>query len=257
MWKELVKTMSSNNKASKRYGSRRRSGYQVGLPIEVLEHRKGRGSSRDVTHAYMAIGVVLDRATGMPMMRPEQKVPHGMISFSEAMRQKDPDYDQFVHFYENDDQIERFWNDPWRYLDKLSRFAGVVATDYSTGPDIPDPVRRYNVYRNQLTGAWLQSLGYHALCNVRCPAYERNYFLTGVPQGSLIAVGEVGCVKNRCDRNRFEGGLIRAIDELRPTGIVVVGGDSYGVFDYASECCIPLYFFPGETERFHRDGADV
>lgn len=249
--------MPSDNAAPKGRNSRRRRGYQAGLPLEVTERRKRRGSSRDVAHAYMTTGIIIDQSTGMPVMRAEQEVPHGMISFSEAMRQNEPDYDQYVHFYENDDQIERFWNDPWHYLGKLGRFAGIVATDYSTGPGIPDPVRRYNVYRNQLTGAWMQSLGYHVLCNVRCPAYGRDYFLTGAPRKSLIAVGEVGCVKNRYDRNRFEGGLIRAIDELHPTGIVIVGADSYNVFDYAKSCDIPLHFFPGETERFHRDDADV
>lgn len=250
--------MPSDKHAPKGRNNRRRRGYQAGLPLEVPERRRRRGSSRDVAHAYMTAGVILDQGTGMAVMRPERDVPHGMISFSEAMWQKDPDYDQYVHFYENDDRIERFWNDPWRYLGKLQRFAGVVATDYSTGPGIPDPVRRYNVYRNQLTGAWLQSLGYHALCNVRCPAYGRDYFLAGVPRESLICVGEVGCVKDRYDRNRFEGGLIRAVDELRPTGIVVVGEDSYGVFDYVRDCGIPLHFFPGETERFRKGGeADV
>lgn len=250
--------MPSNNHAPEGRKNRRRGGYQAGLPLDVPEHRRKRGSSRDVAHAYMTAGVILDQTTGMAVMRPEQEVPHGMISFSEAMRQRDHNYDQYVHFYENDDQIERFWNNPWNYLDRLGRFAGVVATDYSTSPGIPDAVRRYNVYRNQLTGAWLQSIGYHALCNVRCPAYGYGYFLTGAPRESLIAVGEVGCVKNRFDRNRFEGGLIRAIDELRPTGIVVVGEDSYGVFDYARDCGVPLHFFPGETERFHEGGgADV
>jgi len=230
--------------------------YQAGLPLVVPELRKNRGSSRDVAHAYMTAGVILDQTIGMPVMHPEQKVPHGMISFSEAIRQRNPDYGQYVHFYENDDKIERFWNDPWRYLGKLSRFAGVVATDFSTGPGIPDPVRRYNVYRNQLTGAWMQSLGYRVLCNVRCPAYGLDYFLSGVPRQSLIAVGAVGCIKNRLDRNRFEGGLIRAIDVLCPTGIIVVGSDSYGVFDYAKQDGVPLYFFPGETQRFRESDGD-
>lgn len=250
--------MPPDNLAPKGRNNRRRRAYQTGLPLDVPEHRKKRGSSRDVAHAYMTVGVILDQSSGMAVMKPEHEVPHGMISFSEAMRQKEPVYDQYVHFYENDDQIERFWNNPWDYLDRLGRYAGIVATDYSTGPGIPDPVRRYNVYRNQLTGAWMQSLGHHALCNVRCPAYGHDYFLAGAPRESLICIGEVGCVKNRYDRNRFEGGLIRAVDELRPTGIVVVGEDSYGVFDYARYCGIPLHFFPGETERFHRgDGAHV
>lgn len=66
-------------------------------------------------------------------------------------------------------------------------------------------MRRYNVYRNQLTGAWMQSLRMPVLCNVRCLAFGHDYFLSGVPRRSLICIDEVGCVKNRYDRNRFEG----------------------------------------------------
>lgn len=227
------------------------------LPGIPPENRRQRGSNRDVFHAYMTKGVIIDHMTGMPVMWPELQVPVGMVSFSEAMSQKHPDYSCHVHFYENDDIIERFWNNPWNYLDKLGRFAGVVATDYSTGPSMPDPVRRYNVYRNQLTGAWMQSLGMSVLCNVRCPAFGSDYFLAGVPHHSLICVGEVGCVKNRNDRNRFEGGLIRAIQELEPTGIVVIGEDSYGVFDYARDCSVPLRFFKGKAAQAHARGAHV
>lgn len=43
-------------------------------------------------------------------------------------------------------------NDPWAHLGKQSRFADIVATDYRTGPSMHGPVRRYNVYRNQLSG---------------------------------------------------------------------------------------------------------
>ncbi len=227
------------------------------LPGIPPEPRPQRGSSRDIGHMYMTKGVIIEQGSGMPLMLPEHRVPTGMISFSEAMRQKEPDYTHHVHFYENDDMIERFWNKPWNYLGKLSRFAGIVATDYSTGPGIPDPVRRYNVYRNQLTGSWMQSLGLSVLCNVRCPAFGCDYFLAGVPKRSLICIGEVGCVKNTRDRARFEGGLKRAIQELKPEGIVVVGRNSYNVFDYARGNGVPLHFFDGETARYHGGGANV
>lgn len=233
------------------------SSYQGVLPGMPPEAREARGSSRDVMHAYMTKGVVIDQLSGIPIMEAEHEVPHRIISFSEAMAASAPDSSVYVHFYENDDKIERFWNNPWKYLNKLIGFGGAIAPDFSTGPGIPDPVRRYNVYRNQLVGAWLQSLGLHVLCNVRCPAFGSDYFTVGAPRNSLIAIGEVGCVKNRYDRNRFEGGLVRAVNELAPTGIVVVGEDSYGVFDYVKNCEIPIYFFSGQAERYFGGEAHV
>lgn len=229
--------------------------HQGQLPGMPSERRGKRGCGRDVSHAYMTRGVLIDQLSGMPIMRPEGEIPAGMISFSEAMARGTHDYSNFVHFYEYDDKIERFWGNPWRYVDRLFRFAGVVSTDYSTGPGIPDPVRRYNVYRNQLTGAWMQSLGMTVLCNVRCPAFGMDYFLAGVPRHCTVSVGAIGCVKNRLDRDRFEAGLMRLIQELEPESIVVVGEDSYGVFDYARECGVDLHFFHGATEAHFRGVA--
>ncbi|MFC0265704.1 DUF4417 domain-containing protein [Alloscardovia macacae] len=231
--------------------------YQNSLDFPLPEHRVKRGSSRDIFHTYMTKGVAFDPVFNMPIMHSENSIPTGIISFSEAMSTKSLDYSNYIHFFENDDQIERFWNSPWRYLPRLSKFSGFIATDYSTGTDLPDPIRRWNVYRNQLTGAWLQTLGFHVLCNVRCPATGSDYFLTGAPRNSIIAIGEIGCVKNCQDRNRFLGGLIRAIHELHPTGLVVVGKDSYGVFDYAKKNNIPLHFFSGTTERYYRGDTNV
>lgn len=228
--------------------------YQGTLPGMPPEKREARGSSRDVMHAYMTKGIIIDRLSGMPIMKPEFTIPTRTISFSEAKSPDNNDFDAFVHFYENDDQIECFWNNPWKYLNKLSKYAGFIAPDYSTGPSIPDPIRRYNVYRNQLVGAWLQSLGFRVLCNVRCPAFDCDYFLVGAPKHCIVAVGEVGCVKNRNDRNRFEGGLMRLVSELEPTAIVVIGEDSYNVFDYVRNCGIPLYFYSGQTQHFHKEG---
>lgn len=251
MPERLVLTMPDQLRAKARLSCQ---GELPGIPPEP---RPQRGSNRDVGHVYMTKGVIIEQVSGMPRMLPEHRVPTGMISFSKAMRQRHPDYTCHVHFYENDDAIERFWNNPWRYMRKLSRFAGVVATDFSTGPGIPDPVRRYNVYRNQLTGSWMQSLGFNVLCNVRCPAFGYDYFLIGVPRRSLICVGEVGCVKYPQDRVRFGGGVIRAVQELEPEGIVVVGKNSYSVFNYARENGVPLLFFDGETARYHGGGANV
>lgn len=186
----------------------------------------------------------------MPIMKPEIAVPKGLISFSEAMDRRCTDFECYVHFYENDCHIERFWNSPWKYMDRLSMFSGFISPDYSSTPDMKLPQRQFNVYRNQLVGAWLQSLGYHALCNVRTPTFKHAYSLSGVPKHSLLAIGSVGCLKNIADRHRFEGGLIRLIDDLEPVGLIVCGTDSYGVFDYAKDKNIPLHFYPGQTQKY-------
>lgn len=96
---------------------------------------------------------------------------------------------------------------------------------------------------------FLVNLGYKVICNVRCPACGHDYSIAGTPRRSLLGVGAVGCIRNKHSRERFEGGLARIIDELEPAGLVVVGEDSYGVFDYAKSRGVPLYFYPGQTQN--------
>lgn len=71
--------------------------FQGSLPGIPPEPRKSRGSSRDVMHAYMTRGVVIDQLSGMPIMKPEYTIPTRIISFSEAMRANKPDYNSYVH----------------------------------------------------------------------------------------------------------------------------------------------------------------
>ena len=64
-------------------------------------------------------------------------------------------------------------------------------------------------------------------------------------------------MKSLRDRARFEGGLIRAVQELEPTGLVVVGEETYNVFDYVKKSGIPLYLFKGETSSYYGYDANV
>ena len=70
------------------------------LPGIPPENRRQRRSNRDVAHAYMTKGVIIDQTNGMPVMWPESNVPTGMVPFSVAMGQKNPDYSCHVHFFE-------------------------------------------------------------------------------------------------------------------------------------------------------------
>lgn len=233
------------------------SHYQTQIPGMPLEPKKPNKGCKDVFHGYMTRAVVRDPETDMPIMARESNVPKGVVSFSEAMDKKNQAFDCYVHFYEHDKSIERFWNSPWKYMKKLSMYAGFIAPDYSVTPDMPKPLREYNTYRNQLIGAWLQTLGYRAICNVRCLLSGDKFSLAGAPKNSLIAIGAVGCIKDRASRNRFEGGLIRLVDELEPTGLVVVGEDAYDVFEHPKEKGIPIHFYQGQTqdrfEELHRE----
>ena len=70
---------------------------------------------------------------------------------------------QGLHFYSDDYQFERVWTKPEVYLELLQQFAFVVEPDFSMYLDFPEPLQKWNHYRNQLLGAWWQARGLHVI----------------------------------------------------------------------------------------------
>jgi hypothetical protein len=153
-----------------------------------------------------------------------------MIAFSKALKSKD--YNQWIHFYEDDSAFERIWNNPRRYLSILRRYRGVISPDFSLYRDMPLVMQQWHTYRNRAIAFWLQENDIPIICNVRW-ADERSYSFccAGVPKGGIIAVGSHGCIKIREDRYYFVSGLDYVIKELSPKVIIVYGSAPKEIFD--------------------------
>lgn len=102
----------------------------------------------------------------MPVIQPCNAIPVELVAFSDAMSPRYRKRGGFVHFFEDDSDIERFWNNPKRYLPRLSQFDGVISPDYSVCYDFPNALKVNNTYRNLASGAWLQSQGLQVIPNV-------------------------------------------------------------------------------------------
>ena len=152
----------------------------------------------------------------------------------------------FVHFYEDDADIERFWNNPKKYLPKLKEFDGVIALDYSVCYDFPNALKVNNTYRNLASGAWLQSQGLSVIPNVRCEPLNADWSLPAIPRNSVIAFGARASIKRVEDRHMFVSMVRIAVDELHPSAIVWYGADAYGTADYPRSLGVPVYVYPGK-----------
>jgi len=134
------------------------------------------------------------------------------------------DYDQWVHFYEDDVKFERVWNRPHSYLSKLSCFNGVITPDFSLYRDMPLVMQEWNTYRGKALGCWWQAKGLNVLPNVRFSDYRSfSFCCQGIPKNSTICIGSHGCLKVAEDRREFKAGLQSVINELHPTLIIFYG----------------------------------
>lgn len=110
-----------------------------------------------------------------------QPIPYGvdhLIGFNELLTCSSTD-GAGVHFYIDDYQFERFWRNPERYLRALLAFPLVVGPDFSLYTDYPEPLQRWNHYRNQMLTAWMQRQGVACVQSASSSAGYGNHQIKG------------------------------------------------------------------------------
>ena len=197
-------------------------------------HRKFK-HPRDTFHAYMIDGAEFDPKYDMPLLRSDSFIPTALVPFSVAMLSGWNDFDCTVHFCERDQDIERFWTNPRRYIPKLIKFQGALGLDYSTCVDFPRALKEWNAYRNRTCDYFIQSANIPCIPLLRGDPDIIEREVAGLEIGCAIAVSPRGCVRNRDDRRRFERGLKLIVDRLSPSLIISYGPNNYGVLDYPIE----------------------
>lgn len=80
------------------------------------------------------------------------------IPFNFAATSKDREK-KSIHFFIDDYQFIRLWNDPDRYIPMLRQFQYVFTPDFSLYTDFPKAVQIFNHYRKHWIGAYMQMYG--------------------------------------------------------------------------------------------------
>ena len=177
---------------------------------------------KDVFHAYLVKGANFTKGEEYPIIRSCNFIPKRVIPFSKIT--KTEDYNQVVHFYEQDDVIERFGNNPHRYLERLKKFNAVITPDFSVYRDMPLVVQRHQTYLSRAYGFWLQKNGVPIIPNVRY-GDERTYpfCFEGIPQNSVISIGTHGSMKRKEGIYYLVKGIPETIKQLKPKVILFYG----------------------------------
>lgn len=212
--------------------------------------QSARRDRRDVFNGRLLSGLTLVGPYEIPKIHACTLVPDRLIAFSEALGMSRPDPQAWVHGYEDDCKIERFWRSPDRYFPKLRGFAGVICPDHSTYRNLPNAQRIYNIYRNQLLGARMQADGFNVITNVRLSGRDSvPYALAGVPSHSTLALGLHGCTRSRENRPHVIDEIRIICDSCKPANLVVYGSAAYGVLNYPLALDIPVYVYAPDSFR--------
>ena len=194
--------------------------------------------------------------------------PSRLISYDDAktihrreLRKGNVDYhvDAYIHFFIDDQKFDGKQSSIWLYPEKtlsiIRHFAGLIAPDFSTYADFPEPLKLWNFYRMNSFGYWIGTLGIPVISNVRWGTEETwRYCFDGNPKSSMLALGTVASgIRLLKNRPLFETGLFRMVEILQPHTLVVYGSADYHCFDILREQGIHIVSFPSKTsEAFAR-----
>ena len=159
---------------------------------------------------------------GLPVLNREFIVPDRVVPFDKIDRTSDKR--GCVIFNLADRRIDRIWNNPERYIERLRQFDCVTTPDFSLLLNMERPFIEYNVLRSLKLGRWMQDQGVHVLPTVMW-AYPDTYDVCfeGMPKKSVLFVSSVGSFRRKESRTYFLQGMKVMLDRLDPVGIVLYG----------------------------------
>jgi hypothetical protein len=193
---------------------------------------------KDVFNAFMVRYAKFDGKYNIPVIPDTVALPPKKLVAYDDLLKENPAKGSgaFVHFYIFDQYFDGpygIWSgcSPDCYESKkgfrLSRFGGcdgLIAPDFSLYGDMPLAMQIWNVYRSRAFGYWMTTQGYPVIPNVRWTDEESFEFcFDGIPQGSVVAVGTLGCATDTGEKNYFARGFEELIKRIRPRLIIIYG----------------------------------
>ena len=181
----------------------------------------------------------------MPVIENDGYVPTDLTGFNYAKTKKDKNTG--IHFFVDDYQFERVWNNPEKYVGILADYDCILSPDFSLYMDMPMPMKIWNVYRSRQVGAYYQSRGLRVIPTISWAEKETFEFcFKGIPKESIVAISTIGVKQNEDARKIWEDGVAEMIRQIEPSTIIVYGGKLE--FDYGD---IEVVYFENKvTERW-------
>lgn len=160
---------------------------------------------------------------GVAQIEPTHFESADFIGFNYARNAKNTE-SKAVHFFLDDYQFIRVWNDPDRYIDMLGRFKYVLTPDFSLYTDFPRALQIYNHYRKHWLGKYWQMNGINVIPTICWSDRESfEWCFDGEPTQSVVAVSSVGTQNSKEKKEKFLEGYNEMVKRLQPTQIIFYG----------------------------------
>lgn len=186
------------------------------------------GAERERTGDYYNL-TICDRTRciddGYPLLSGTEYVPTDLLGFNYAKSDTKPE-GKSLHFFLDDYQFERLWNNPQEYTPLLRKYESVLTPDWSLYRDMPLPMQAWNIYRARAIGDYWEREGLTVIPTLSWSDRESfSFCFKGIPKDSTVAVSTVGVKNDTQAWQLFKEGMWRAIQEVQPSHILLYGGN--------------------------------
>lgn len=157
-----------------------------------------------------------------------------------------PDKNSWIHFFIDDYQFERVWQQPTQYLNLLKQADGVITTDFSMYIDMPKALQIYNCYRNRALARYFQKEDINIIPAVGWSDRDSfSWCFDGIAYGSAVAISSNGCYNNPEAKTNFIEGFYKMLEIINPCQVIFVGK----VPDELKDIYV-IQSFPNFSEKF-------
>ena len=168
----------------------------------------------------------------IPEILPVYELPEitEWIGFNYVLSDEHPE-GKAVHFFIDDYQFERVWNNPDKYIEKLKKYVCVASPDFSPYGDMPLCLQIYNHYRKHWVARYFQENGITVIPTIRCSTDKRslNWYLDGEPEESIVIISSMWATTSEEMKQAFLKEFKKMKNKLNPTKVFVYGKEIEGL----------------------------
>lgn len=166
----------------------------------------------------------LEKKYGFPILHPCSVKPEELMPFNYVLSDRGGNEHKGIHFYIDDYQFERIWQQPEKYIEKLTKYACCLTPDFSLYLDMPKAMMIWNTYRSRMIGQIMQRYGIEVIPTLSW-GYEDTFefCFEGLPKNRIVSISTVGVSNDDESLRVWKAGVDESIKRLKPKAIILYG----------------------------------
>lgn len=129
--------------------------------------------------------------------------------------------DKTIHFFVEDDKLEKFYNNCDNYIEKLAKYKALLTPDFSLYPSMPLPLQEFNIFKSRWCGAFWQENNLKVFPTITWGDKRSfSFCFEGVERHSIVAVSTFSLKK---EKREFLLGYDAMLERIDPLYIICYG----------------------------------